>query len=107
MPIKNYFNNKGKLAGYLKDNIYRKQVNSKKHKMKIYDAYGISSNIVVELEKEGCEEIRIKETDTEIIYRTSLDNFIKNGIERNFDGQQIFLPLKYFEVNNEKQKVLI
>ncbi len=105
--MKNFFTNKGKLAGTLKDGIYRKKVNSIKHKMKMFDAYGVDKRIMLELQKEGCTEIRILETDTQIIYFSSLENFLKNGIEKNFDGIQIFLPIKFFQVNNSRQAVLV
>lgn len=102
-----FLTSKGKLAGKLDNGIYRKKVISTKHKMKIFDAYGIDKTIVSKLEKLGCKEIRILETDTNIIYSTSFENFLKNGIEKNFDGKQVFLSIKHFSESNERQKTLI
>ena len=95
------------MVGYLKDFIYRKQVDSTIHRMKIFDAYGIDKKIVGQLKDLKCTEIRILEKDTGIVYSTSFQNFLDKGIEKNFDGMQIFLPIKHFTVSNNRQKSLL
>lgn len=94
---RNYKNNKGKICGYvLDDNIYRKKVDSTKHKMKIFDAYGIDMKIVNTIISEGIKEIRILETDTGTILSVDVDTFNDNAIIKDFDGKQMFLPVKFF-----------
>ena len=108
IPQKEFFNGNGKLAGWLKDGIYRKKVNSKLHKMRMFGgAYGIDKNIVEELIKLNCQEIRIMEKDTKHILATSFESFLKIGIERNFDDIQIFLPVKFFGLENNNQQKLL
>lgn len=105
--IKEFFNNNGKLAGTLKDGIYRKKVDSVKHKMRMFNAYGIDKKIMLQLKELGCEEIRIKEVDTERVLSARMDDFLNNGIERSFDGDQVFLPVKFFTNINDKQAKLL
>jgi len=100
---RNYTNNKGKICGYvLDDNIYRKKVVSTKHKMKIFDAYGIDMKIVNTLISEEVKEIRILETDTNTILSVDIDVFNEHAIIKDFDGKQMFLPIKYFTKSNLK-----
>ena len=96
---KTFKNNKGKICGYfMNDNIYRKKVDSTKHKLRVADAYGIDCNIVEELKTLGCTEVRILETDTNLILSIPFDEFVEKGFDRNLDGQQKFLPTKYFKI---------
>ena len=64
--------------------------------MKIYDGYGIDMQIMDDMAFD-CQEIRLKEKDTEDIYSVSYETFREKGIENDFgDGKQIFLPLRYW-----------
>ena len=93
-------NKKGEIVGWLSNHIYYKQVNSKKHRMKIYNGYGIDETIVY-LIQDKCEKIRLKELDTDNIYEVSFDIFMDKNIKGNFDGVQFFLPLKYWTIENQ------
>lgn len=98
-----YKNNKGKICGYLmNDGIYRKKVDSKKHKLRVMDAYGVDLDIVNELKNAGCTEIRILEIDTSIILSISFLEFVEKGVTRNLDGEQVLLPVKYFKTEPYK-----
>jgi hypothetical protein len=92
-------NNKGQVAGELRDGIYRKVVDSKRHKMKIYNAYGVDLEILEKMRGQ-CEKVRLLEKDTKNIYETSYESFLKNGIQKNYDGKQVFLPLKFWMLEN-------
>ena len=104
---KTFYNSKGKLAGRLVDGIYRKKVVRSKHLMRMFNGYGIDNHIVEELEKENCKEIRILETDTGVVWHTALKDFVENMIKKSFDGLQCFLPNKYWQQDNPKQKSLL
>ncbi len=88
----------GKRVGTLfADGIYRKEVDSKKHRMKIYDGYGIEEDIIQELREKGCVEIRIRETDTGRLLKTPFSEWLEHGIVADHQSIQRFLPLKHFE----------
>lgn len=93
-----YTNKKGQKVGELKDGIFRKKVSGSKHLLKMMDAWGIDKYIVEELKKQEVEEIRIKDIETDSVYKTSLDVFLGHSVERNFGaGEQLFLSRKFFD----------
>lgn len=99
--MKIYTNKYGQFVGKLSDEgIYRKIVDSKKHKMKMYNGYAIDREIYEDLQKLDCKEIRIKEEDTGIIYTSKFTDWVQKGILMMFDGAQICLPGKYLIVKN-------
>ena len=102
-----YYNYKHQTIGELRDGIYVKRVNPKKHFMKIYQGYGISELTLRDLKLNGCVEIRLNTGDD--IYRISVEEFEKHQIKANYDDAQVFCPLKYFESKKtlEKQKTLL
>lgn len=102
-----YHNGKGKVVGQIVDGIFRKKVDKRKHLMKMFDAWGIDETIFLDLEERGCTEIRIKETTTGTIYTTTPLNFKQNSITRDFDGVQMFLPLKHWTIEDSKNMKLI
>lgn len=62
------------------------------------DAWGIESYVIKDLnEKYDCEQIRILETDENIIYVISLDDWNKHAVERHFESPQQFVSRKYFK----------
>ena len=63
----------------------------------MFKGYAIDNDILKELSEIGCNEIRIKDLETNIKYKTSLYKWEKHGIHMNFDGEQMCLPLKYME----------
>lgn len=105
--MKVFYNNKGKVAGWLKNGIYYKEVDSRKHKMKIYNAYAISEEILDELVKEetSFSKIRLREKDTGKIYETDAMTFINRSFIKDWDGKQFFLPLKYWRIEDATIKL--
>lgn len=105
--MKIFTNLKNQPIGKLKDGIFRKQVSASKHLMKIYNAYALDKDIFEELMDDGCVEIRIKELESGKIYSTKPENFIEHALTKDYgDGVQMFLPLKFWEIDTNKQKAL-
>jgi hypothetical protein len=107
---KKYYNLKNKkLCGYYSysDKTYRKKVVREKHLMRMFNGYGIDRDIIIDLKRQGCDNIRIMEIDTGQIYEVPFEKFIKNGIEKDFEGIQIFIPAKFWTIENNKQQKLL
>lgn len=97
--MKELFRNKqGRVVGWLKDRTYYKMVNSDKHLMHIYNAYGISEEIIQKLQGR-CDRIRLKEYDTDRIYEVPFETFFGKGFVKQWDGKQRFLPLKFWQLD--------
>lgn len=105
MESKIYYNYKKQPVGELRNGIYVKRVNPKKHFMKIYQGYGISASIFKELKENGCKEIRLNTGDD--LYRIAMEDFERHSIKANYEDPQIFCPLKWFTSKNSKQKSLL
>lgn len=100
-----YKNPKGQVIGTLKEGIFRKVVNRERHLMKIYDAWGVQYDVLTDLKKQGCTEIRIKETKENVVYRISFQDFFEKSHVSDFgDGQQAFCPRQFFEVVGKKEE---
>lgn len=93
-------NNNGKVAGFLKNRIYYKEVVKSKHFFRMYQSYGISKDIVNQLIG-ICDTIRLKEIDTGCIYQVEFKDFLDKGFEKKWDDTQIFLPIKYWILDEE------
>lgn len=87
----------------LEDKIYRKKVDSKIHKLRLMDAYGIDEEIIEELKKAKCNSIRILETDTNTVLSIPFPVFMKNSVKRKFDGTQFFVSVKFFNKETYKK----
>jgi hypothetical protein len=99
-------NAKGLVVGHFINKIYRKRVDSKKHRLRVMNAYGIDSGIVEELKTLECQEIRILETDTQQVLSIPFNQFVALAVERNFEGSQKFLPVHYFKYEpHDKSKI--
>jgi hypothetical protein len=105
MDTKKFYNNKGKVCGWLKNGIYYKEVDSRKHKMKIYNAYAVSDDIFKCLVKENCQKIRLREKDTKRIYEVDFSSFWNKAFLKDWDGLQRFLPLKYWVLEDATLKL--
>ncbi len=100
-----YYNYKNQPVGEMREGVYVKRVDPKKHFMKIYQGYGISASVFNELILDGLKEIRINTGDD--LYRISLEDFQQHMIKANYEDAQVFCPLKWFESKNSKQKTLL
>lgn len=92
-----FHNSKGQMIGNLKDGIFRKVVRGSKHLLKIRNAWGLDSEVVGQLEGQ-CKEIRIKDSETGTVFKTSFENFKEHCFEMDFVGKQTFLEKRYFTV---------
>ena len=84
----------GKTVGFLRrDKVYiseRREV----HIFRKYDGLGMSFSLLMKLKKAGCHKIVLilERNNLKEKFETSIDNFIKNGINfkfREFDNQKI------------------
>jgi hypothetical protein len=98
-----YTNKKGQVVGTLKEGIFRKIVNKERHLMKIYDAWGIDYDVLLDLKAKGCTEIRVKETKENVVYTISFGDFFGKAHVSSFgDGEQAFCPRQFFNVVGRK-----
>ena len=102
--MKVFTNKKGQVTGWLNNRTYFKEVNSRIHKMRIYQAYGIDEDIVEQL-KGNCDKIRLKEKDTKRIYEVPFDVFMSKSFVKNWETTQRFLPIKEWTVEDTTQKL--
>jgi len=95
-----FFHN-NRMIGSLKEGVFRKRVKKSKHLMRKLNAWGIQFDALMELNKQGCTEIRILETEENKVYSTPLEVIWKQGKVENFgDGDQAFLPLSQWKITN-------
>ncbi len=89
-------NDKRQVIGRMDDKgIFRKEVSKSRHLLKVMNAWGIDMGVVNQIAS-SCKEIRIREKESGTIYSCSFATFKEKGVIRNFVGEQMFLPLKYF-----------
>lgn len=92
--------------GELRKGIFRKEVKQSKHLFKKLDAWGFDLKAFEEVIKPQASEIRIREKESKSIYSTTPTTIKEKGIILNFKphGVQVFLPRKYWSVNNKPPK---
>ena len=84
------------LCGNVDGDTFIREVNSKKHFMKIVKGYGIQEEAFAELEKRNIKNIKLKETDTNIDWYSELSDWVEHGRVADFGhGPQRFLSTKY------------
>lgn len=102
-----FHNQKGQLIGTLKAGVFRKVVNRDRHLMKMFDAWGIDYGVVTELHKQGCTEIRIKETKDNLVYTIPFADFFgKSQVQSFGEGQQAFCPRQLFTIVGKPEPAL-
>ncbi len=104
MESKIYYNHKNQPVGEMRNGIYLKRVDPKKHFMKIYRGYGISLSVFEELKRNGCKEVRIN--TGEDLYKISIEDYELHSIIAKYEDPQIFCPLKWFISKNNNQEQL-
>jgi len=92
-----------------KSNVFKKQVDSQKHKFRVLDAYGIDSNYLNTKLVPKNPKIIVEEIDTGEIYSTDAKTFKEKGQYYHFKGNvdhdtQLFLPLEYWHKYDDKEK---
>ena len=101
MEREEFKNEKGNTIGNLFNGIYRKKVQRSKHLFKKLNGWGIDKPVLEKLQQKGCKEIRILDTERDIIYSCPRDMFMTNGVYIHYDGPQIVLSLHYFSTNKK------
>lgn len=91
--------------GEMRNGIYVKRVDPQKHFMKIYQGYGISESVFDELKADGLKEIRIN--TGEDLYKISLTDFESHMLRAQYEDAQVFCPIKWFTMRDNKQKELL
>jgi len=87
---------------------FLKQVNSKIHKFRKLDAYGIDNNTLTKLLLPDNYKIILEEVDTRKVYSTSAKEFKEKGQYYHFKDRvdhdtQLFLPLKDWHLMTEQE----
>lgn len=92
-------NLKGQGIGQLEeDGVFRKSVSKEKHLMRIYNAFGIEESVIKDLSNLLCRAIEIEDRDSGDIYSVPFSLFLKEGFVRDYETEQRFLPLDFWEV---------
>lgn len=85
-------------AGDWIDGVLFRHVDSTKHKMRKYDAYGFLEGALADLKELGTDKILIIETDTGIWLESKLEKWFSKDVvvdsPSKGDGLQRFLPCK-------------
>jgi hypothetical protein len=98
---KKFTNSSGQMIGWLdEEGIFRKRVRRSRHLLKVMNAWGIDKAVVDEI-ADTCKQIRIFDADSDMVYSCDMETFKTLGVMRDFVGQQVFLPLKYFTVKRK------
>lgn len=96
---------KAVLAGHYNPvtGIFTKKVDSQKHKLRTFDAYGISEDVITQLQNreklldDTQVQIKIMEQDTGNDLYAPLSLWVRKGIIRDFgSGKQRFLSIPHF-----------
>lgn len=89
----------GRVIGNIIGDTLVKRVYGSKHMLRTPKGWAVDKTSVFEAKQAGAKKIEIRDRETGIIYRSSLDSFLSYGI--NFDrgfGPQIALPLDRWTV---------
>jgi len=97
--------NRGVVVGELLDGVYTKVVKGSTHKMRKPAGWSNDKDIVDNLLRLGCREIKIIDKETDTHWCIGIDDFIKEAIyiNRGF-GEQLVVPFKYWEVTHRAER---
>jgi len=91
-----------KAIGTINGNTLIKNVYRSKHYHRKFKAWAIQAEALPRLEKLGVRWIRLEIQDTGEVLYTTLECVKKHGFIHDFGfGEQVFLPEKYWESNNQ------
>jgi hypothetical protein len=100
-------NQDGSIIGVLKKGVLTKKVDSRIHKLRIIDGYGIDKSALMIALGNGCRTIVVKETDTGKDYKIGVVEFTKNAKEFDFGhGKQLALAGRYWELETGQESLL-
>jgi hypothetical protein len=99
---------KEKHVGDIINDVFVSERNWDRHYFKKFDSWGISCNVLDQLDRLGIEDILIICNYT--TYLTNVATFLCNGTEyTDIDDKQLLLQLKYFksEIPSEKPQIQV
>jgi len=92
-----FYNSKGKPIGELTEKgNFKKSVDSRIHRMRNFNAYGIDEDVIKKLEGK-CNLIVVRERDTGTMFKVPYMTFVSKGFIKKYDGEQRFLALKWWD----------
>ncbi len=91
----------GKVIGNIIGDTLVKKVSGSKHMLRNPKGWAVDKSSVLQAKQSGATKIEIRDRETGILYRSSMECFIRYGIDfdRGF-GSQIALPLERWTVIN-------
>ena len=93
-----YLKNIGTLYVFSKKRIYYKKVISTKHKMRLFDGYGIQKEVFDKYLRGKNGKIVINEIDTDIRLDSDIKDWEEKGRAANFgEEKQVFFSVKYMK----------
>ena len=97
----------GKVIGYIENETFIKEVLGSKHKLRCPPSWCISAYAFENEIKPNVTQIIVRDKESDIIYQTSIDNFVEHcfEIQRSSFEKQLALTLNYWqkEENGKKQ----
>lgn len=98
----------GVIVASLKNDVLSKKVNSKVHRLRTFNGYAFDRDIIEAADLEGCQTIRIIETDTGVQLEASMRQMLEKGVEINYGhGEQLALPGSYWRQVSQGQNKLL
>lgn len=92
--MKVHYNNNNQLVANTKNGILRKRVQGSKHMRRKPPSWGFDVAIIKDT---NAHEIRILDTEKDLVYFTSMDTFTKHGFTQDIGaGEQTFLTLEHW-----------
>lgn len=97
-------NTQGKVIGNLENGVLSKRVLKSKHFHRVLNSWGMDERIFTN----DFDSVRIYDKENKVTYVAPKSLWLTKGIKKNFGyGQQIFLPITNFQIENEKQRKLV
>lgn len=98
----------GKIIGHTEGNKFIKPVCGSKHKLRCPPAWCLSAMVFEQLVISGIREIAIQDNESNLTYRSSINNFAKHcfPIQRGSFEKQLALPEKKWKVEGNHNKQL-
>jgi hypothetical protein len=85
-------------CGYVDNDTYYRDVDYSKHYMRKYRGYGIQSDVLSTLLRDGVKRVEIREGKTKTYISTLQDWLLKGKKGNYYHGDQVFLDIKLMEV---------
>ena len=89
--------------------LLRKRVDSRRHKLRRPEAYGLEVSLLAQAEALGVRQVELFESDTGRVLTASLSAFREHGVEIQRGGfaPQLALPLAWWSARDPRQQRLL